>query len=54
MKFYLMVHCEKQNIMLFVLNFKKGAAHMSMCLYGFLMQEIFKTKLPKLSLLRKQ
>ena len=33
---------------------KKGAVHMFIRLYGFSMHQIFKTKLPILSLLRKQ
>ena len=53
-KLYLMVHWEKQNAMLYVLNFVKRVAHMSIHLYGFSMQQIFKMKLPTLSLLRKQ
>ena len=32
------------------LNFKKGAAHMSIHSYGFSMYQIFKMKLPTLSL----
>ena len=45
-KLYLMVLWEKQNIMLFVLSFKKGVAHMSIHLYGFSMHQILKMKLP--------
>ena len=37
-----MVHLEKQNIILYVLNFKKGVAHMSIRLYTFSMHQIFK------------
>ena len=48
-----MVHWEKQDIMLYILNFKKVAAHMPIPLYGFSMQQIFKIKLLTLSLLRK-
>ena len=33
------------------MNFKKGVAHMSIPLYGFLMHQIFKMKLPTLGLL---
>ena len=33
------------HIMLFVLNFKKGIAHMSIHIYGFSMHQILKTKL---------
>ena len=47
-----MAHWGK-NIMLYVLNFKKEQAHMSICLYGFSMHEIFKMYLPTLSILRK-
>ena len=43
---YLMVHWGKQNIMLFVLNFKNGVAHISIHLYEFLMHQILKMKLP--------
>ena len=52
-KSYLMVHWEKQNIMLYVLNLKKGVAHMSIHLYGFSMYQILEMKLHTLSLLRK-
>ena len=48
-----MVHWEKQNIMLYALNFSKGVAHMFIPLYGFSMRQIFKMKLPTLSLLTK-
>ena len=34
--------------MLYVLNFKKVVAHMSICLYEFLAHQIFKLKLPTL------
>ena len=47
-------HWGKKNLMLYISNFKKGAAHMSIRLYGFSMHQIFKMKLPTLSLLRKQ
>ena len=49
-----MVHWEKQSIMLYLLNFKKGVAHMSIGVYEFSMHQIFKVKLPSVSLLRKQ
>ena len=52
-KSHLMVLWGKQNIMLFVLNFKKGVAHMSIHLYGFAMHQILKMKLPRESSLRK-
>ena len=45
-KSYLMVLWGNQNIILFVLNFKKGIAHMSIHIYGFSMHQILKTKLP--------
>ena len=38
---YLMVHWAKQNIMQYVLNFKKEVAHLSILLYGFSMHQIF-------------
>ena len=38
---YLMVHWAKRNIMPYVLNFKKGAAHMSIRSYEFSMHQIF-------------
>ena len=41
-----MVHCGKQNIMLYELNFKKGVANISTNLYGFSMHQILKMKLP--------
>ena len=50
---YLMVHWEKEN-MPHVLNFKKKVARMSIPSNGFSMHQIFKIKLPTLSLLRKQ
>ena len=49
-----MVHWEKQDIMLYILNFKEVVAHMSIPLYGFSMQQIFRIKLRTLHLLRKQ
>ena len=49
-----MVHWEKQNTMLHVLNFKKGVTHLFNRLYGFLIHYIFKMKLSALNLLRKQ
>ena len=45
-----MVHWEQQNIMLYVLNFNKRVAHMLNRLYGFSMHQIFKIKLPTMSL----
>ena len=47
-----MAHWGK-NVMLYVLNFKKGQAHMSIYLYRFSMHEIFKMYLPTLSISRK-
>ena len=44
----------KINIMLYVLNFKKAVAHMSICLYEFLAHQIFKMKLPTLRFLEKK
>ena len=44
----------KRKIVLYVLNFKKGIAHMFIRLYGFSIDQIFKIKLPTLSLLRKE
>ena len=48
-----MAHWEKRNIMLYVLDFKKGVASMSILLYGFLLHQIFKMKHPATTLLRK-
>ena len=47
-----MVLWRKQNIMLFVLNFKKGIAHIH--LHGYSLHQILKMKLPTYSSLRKQ
>ena len=44
----------KKNIMLYVLNFKKGVAHVTIFLYGFSMHQILKMKLPILNLFRKK
>ena len=44
----------KQNIMLFLLNFKKGVAHTFIHLHGFSIHQILKKKLPTQRLLRKQ
>ena len=49
-----MVGWEKQNIMLQVLNFKKGVAHISIDLYEFSVYQIFKMKQSVSALLRKQ
>ena len=39
--------------MLYALNFKKRVAHTSIHLYGFSVHQIFKMRMPTLSLLRK-
>ena len=44
----------KINIMLYVLNFKKAVAHMSICLYEFSAHQIFRLKLPTLRFLEKK
>ena len=49
-----MVHWAGQNIMQYVLNFKKGVAHMSILLYGFSVHQIFRIRQPTSTLLRKQ
>ena len=48
-----MVNCSKQNIMLYVFNFRKRVVLMLIGSYGLSRQEILNTKLPALILLRK-
>ena len=40
-----MVHWEKQNIMLYALNFKKGVVHISVRVYEFSLLQIFRKSL---------
>ena len=51
---FFMVHWAKQNIALYVLNFRKGLAHMSILSYEFSTHQLLEMNLPTLTLLRKQ
>ena len=48
-----MIHWAKQNIMLYVFNFKEGVRHMYIRLYGFSVHQTFKIGMPILSLMKK-